>query len=440
VKSKKTTIKLLRYNKLTENTIISLKDRLGDRKLGFWGNQKFNIALVMNSVRKKIINYAGALSKFISLENKNKQKSAGKNYILRMFSNALMFVGVSVFALGGVFAILKHNPEITQLKMVAGAVSKEGGNNSLSKNESGFDKWIYDKTGAVTTEDQDNDLDGMTNYEEFLANSNPENQHTCDPIKKDSELLIDFVKPSDCQKIDWENDKELEVFSQLIDIDTLKNNPDITAQQSIQENNNEIPSNQKIDKPDTVQEVFGATNLKELNQATQLQISTEADEEKLRLEIERTEMKKQYLAKIDKINSYMESNRSLEPYDRNYDIPVNGSVYIQVAEEYRVPLKYVLAIAQRESRFGTDRYNKAGFLTRPGQYENIVSMGLDDSGGNISYGSWEESLRSFGKWYRRFDDAGVSDCRKWKIYNPNGDYCKAVEETASEIEYFLTRN
>ncbi|NJK70793.1 MAG: hypothetical protein HC932_00775 [Thermales bacterium] len=64
-------------------------------------------------------------------------------------------------------------------------------------------------------------------------------------------------------------------------------------------------------------------------------------------------------------------------------------------------------------------------------------MGLDDSGNNIGFETWEKGVESFGRWYRRFDDAGVLDCNKWRIYNPNGDYCAHVEETANGIDYFL---
>ena len=176
---------------------------------------------------------------------------------------------------------------------------------------------------------------------------------------------------------------------------------------------------------------FDANNLQELNQAAGEEVVDVAEEAKL------LEKKQTLLQQAQRIDSYIENNRSLEPYDREYPVPVSGTVYLYVAQEYDVPLKYVMAIAQRESRFGTDRFTKTGNLTRPGQYENIVSMGLDDEGNNMSFGGWEESLVSFGKWYRRFDDAGVSDCQKWRIYNPNGDYCQRVEETASIIASYI---
>jgi hypothetical protein len=113
---------------------------------------------------------------------------------------------------------------------------------------------------------------------------------------------------------------------------------------------------------------------------------------------------------------------------------------LEISEQSKVPLKYFLAIAKLESRFGTDKFDSNGNQTRPFRFKNIFSMGLDDSGGNISFANWTDGVKSFGKWYNRL--IKVSDCAKWKIYNPNIDasgqnYCQKVEKTASEIQAYL---
>jgi hypothetical protein len=63
-------------------------------------------------------------------------------------------------------------------------------------------------------------------------------------------------------------------------------------------------------------------------------------------------------------------------------------------------------------------------------------MGLTETSSS-GFNTWEEGVESFGKWYKRFQDRKVPDCSKWRIYNPNGDYCTKVETLADEIEAYL---
>jgi hypothetical protein len=267
----------------------------------------------------------------------------------------------------------------------------------------------------------DFDSDGLTNSEEFKLFSNPKLFSTCGDSRGDAEKLIQMIDPANCQPIDFEGGNGLEKYKDIVDFDNLKKNyySSFSLGKEISEQNDSLSLIG-----------FNASSLEELNN---LKIS----KEDIDIQISRLQEQKNQLDKIAKIDLYIQNNRSFEPYDREYPTPVNGLVYLEVSKKYSVPLKYVLAVAQRESRFGTDRYNKIGNLTRPGQYKNIYSMGLDDSGNNIGFETWEAGVESFGRWYRRFDDSGISDCNKWRIYNPNGDYCKNIEETANNIEYFL---
>ena len=152
-----------------------------------------------------------------------------------------------------------------------------------------------------------------------------------------------------------------------------------------------------------------------------------------------TETKLTYLEMVTKIQKYIQIYRSQDAIDRNYAAPVHPAVYLDVALKYDVPLKYMLALARNESRFGTDRFDSEGNLTRPGEFKNIYSIGLDDSGNNKGFATWEDGVEGFGKWYQKFHKRGVSDCSKWRIYNPNGDYCAKVEALSNEIQIFLDK-
>jgi hypothetical protein len=317
----------------------------------------------------------------------------------------------------------------SQAKQVAGARGTKSEEKSVTDEDRAYISWVEEKLQKNAEKEEDEDEDQLTNYEEFLIGTDPKNPKTCGNEKTDAENIVDFVNPLTCDEINLNDAKEVEKFKKLIDFDTV-NKKVARAEAAIPPLTSKTPDQK--DAGESLLGTFGATSLESLNKQ-------QFTADKLKTDIDSIQEKQKYIVLIEKINKYMRTYRSLEPLDRNYEIPVNGAVYLEVSLKYKTPLKYVIAIAQRESRFGTDRYTNSGNLTRPGKYQNIFSMGLDDSGNNIGFETWEAGVESFGKWYKRFNDRGVSDCRKWQIYNPNGDYCKLVEETASQIEAYLQK-
>lgn len=418
--SRKSTRK--RKSPVSGNSILALRDRT-QKTNSFFEGLRYNVPLIPKKLKSSFINFANGMLKVNSEVEKTKQTTHTTD-LMRTFSHALLFAGVFIFAVGISFNVMTERSGATP-QAVAG-VREENRPLELGA----FEKWMIDQTGFVTTKDEDDDQDGLTNYEEFLIGSNPTNGYSCGNKNSDVELVLQFINPATCKPINMEDEEELSNFSKLIDFESIQ-----VAYNANKATDTEVET---ADETTTAEEeqkyllsVFGASNLQELNQIGKEKVMSYEEQ------LQELEKQEDYIKVISKIDDYMQANRSWDPFDRNYEIPVGGAVYLYVSQEYEVPLKYVLAIAQRESRFGTDRYTNSGNLTRPGEFENIVSMGLDDSGNNMSFGSWEGSLVSFGEWYRRFDDAGVDDCSKWRIYNPNGDYCERVEETASQIEYFL---
>ncbi|GAB4148228.1 MAG: hypothetical protein OHK0017_10840 [Patescibacteria group bacterium] len=138
---------------------------------------------------------------------------------------------------------------------------------------------------------------------------------------------------------------------------------------------------------------------------------------------------------INKISEYINIYRSYGENSR-VAVPVGPEIFLEVSLKYRTPLAYVVTIARLESRFGTHCYQE-GRLSRICAHRNIYSMGLDDSGNNITFATWEDGVESFGSWYSKKINRGMNNCAIWKLYNPNGDYCSKVNMVADEVEQFF---
>jgi len=285
-----------------------------------------------------------------------------------------------------------------------------------------YEQWSMDNFNTVEDSSADWDDDGLTNFEEYLLGTDPTSKHTCDENSTDLDLLVNFVNPATCEAMDINSEDETSTFNTIISNADIRNK--LIALESGMGGQNE----ETAEQPVGVLETFGVSNWDELNSINSANLAQEID-----LNSQRQE----YLRLIQKIDDYITEYRSYDVYDRDYAAPVHPAVYLETSVKYDVDLKYVLAIARLESRFGTDKYTNSGELTRPGAHQNVYSIGLDDSGNNNTFPSWEQGVTAFGRWYRRFDDAGVADCRKWRIYNPNGDYCAKVEAHATQIDAFL---
>jgi hypothetical protein len=192
-----------------------------------------------------------------------------------------------------------------------------------------------------------------------------------------------------------------------------------------------VENEQAQTPPESVLELFGAESIEDINRV-------DLDRANINSQISTFQRKDDIIELNNKINEYIATYRSYEPFDNQLETPLTGMSYIAVSEQTGMPLKYMLAIARAESRFGTDRFTASGNLTRPGQHNNACSIGLDDEGGNITFATWEEGLIACGEWYEYFESRGVPDCRKWGIFNPNGDYCSKIETLAAEIDLYLS--
>lgn len=354
------------------------------------------------------------------------QKKSNRSLYITAF--AMLFVSATIFTFTFNSYQQKQNRSAVAGVLETQSISSSNSSSRPKKgvavlDEEGYKKWIESKNNnKFSPTDEDLDNDGLTNGEEFLLQTNPLKDKTCND-KTDVENLVALIDPSNCKAMDLSSEENVKKFSKFINIPKVREE----FLTDIQKKDATIDLGDKKKSVLSVFEIATFTDLDKLNPENIKQTS------KL------SETKLTYLEMVSKIGKYIQLYRSQDPIDRNYASPVHPAVYLDTALKYDVPLKYMLAIARSESRFGTDRFDNEGNLTRPGEFKNIYSLGLDDSGNNHGFENWEKGVEAFGKWYQRFQKKGVNDCSKWRIFNPNGDYCAKVEALSNEIQTFLDK-
>lgn len=329
-----------------------------------------------------------------------------------------------------------------------------------------YEKWIvFNNYGTYSPPSDDLDNDGLNNYEEFLIGSIPINKNSCDSNITDSQNLLNLIDPKSCIPIDFNAPGQVQRFKDVLNI-----TPDFIQKH---QNQNLEPSqiinsviSVSVSSIPIVSDILPIPNIQNnvANSPTFIEASVKIQSPKISLEnpipqnssknipLEQSSnqgapkilepAKAEVQAPKSNINSkavqqYIDQYRSYDKYDNQIANPINANYFINMSEKYGVPLKYSLALARSESRFGTDQFNQDGSENRIGRHLNMYSIGLDDAGGSITYPSWEAGVDAFGRWYSKFENQGYSDCAKWRIYNPNGDYCQKIENLANQIENYI---
>ena len=331
-----------------------------------------------------------------------------------------------------------------------------------------YDKWIADNNfGNYAAPGEDLDKDSINNYEEFLIGSNPSNKNSCNVNVTDNENLLNLIDPVSCLPIDFNVPNQVLRFKEVLNItpefiqkhqDHKIRNQSFQAS-SVQANTSIISVSQS--SAAVVTDILPIPNIETTITNTPTFIEASAEIKNLKLP-SKEPMEKTTLEQVSKsqdtkilepiqtqtsvpasnvntslVQQYIDQYRSYDKYDNQAANPVGADYFIDMAKRYSVPLKYVLAVARSESRFGTDQFNQDGSANRIGRHLNMYSIGLDDAGGSLTYPSWEAGVDAFGRWYTKFENKGYSDCAKWRIYNPNGDYCQKIENLAGQIETFI---
>jgi hypothetical protein len=67
----------------------------------------------------------------------------------------------------------------------------------------------------IDSRDSDTDEDGLTNYQEYLLQSNPLSPKTCDNTMSDMQALRDLIYPGTCREIDWTNPQQVSNFVEV---------------------------------------------------------------------------------------------------------------------------------------------------------------------------------------------------------------------------------
>lgn len=337
----------------------------------------------------------------------------------------------------------------------------------------------------------DDDGDGLTNYEEFLLGTDPFKKNSCTPKATDLENLVNLVNPKTCVPIDFKDDAELKKFSEVINIPQIQKELISDVQTKFQTQSAElkllpksfkstgnssstiVSSSQVSSQISSIPALSVASSVissvvavsSASNSSSSVPVQAVSSQIVSSASIQSTSSVDSLIMSssskptiissssssfssqsvvpssvsvdLQKVNEYVQKYRSYDANDSAVGVPVDPSYFVKISQDYGVPLKYVLAMGRYESRYGTDQHNPDGSLNRIARHKNMFSIGLDDDGGSITYDTWEDGADAFGKWYKKFDDRGIADCTKWRIYNPNGDYCQKIESLANQIDNYL---
>jgi hypothetical protein len=347
------------------------------------------------------------------------------------------FVGYSFAALSMIFIVfasaaiaLKSNMGIVDSSNKTAVADQVEAQNEIDQEVLRYKAWIQSKMGGLDPGyNEDSDVDGLSNYEEFLIGSNPNSPYSCNPRISDTENLANLINPANCKAINLQNSLEANVFYKIIP--TLNFGQNTNQLELILQSSSAASSSSQSSSSSSSSE-----SKKEDIPPSSLSISS-SSQSSLTVVAPIAQNSPLVTDLVPKISSYINRYSSYDNFDASGSSPVSPEYYLEVSQKYNVPIKYVLAVGRMESRFGTDQYDQYGNLNRIGANKNIYSIGLDDAGNNVAFGSWEQGVDAFGRWYKKFNDRGVTDCNKWRIYNPNGDYCQKVEAVANEVDYFL---
>jgi hypothetical protein len=85
--------------------------------------------------------------------------------------------------------------------------------------QNAYKSWIESQNnGIFSSPEEDLDKDGLTNYEEFLINSNPVTPFSCNAKISDTQNLSNLINPASCKAIDLTNPEEINKFREIITI------------------------------------------------------------------------------------------------------------------------------------------------------------------------------------------------------------------------------
>ncbi|NJK70795.1 MAG: hypothetical protein HC932_00785 [Thermales bacterium] len=142
-----------------------------------------------------------------------------------------------------------------------------------------YKEWMLEYSADLELPDEDLDVDGLTNMEEFLIGSNPAKATTCGDKRKDAEKLIELTDPVTCKQISLENVQAIKKYEEIVDFDKLRNSffKEIIKEESAE-------TEQKVDA-NSLQSVFGVDSVEGLN-------SVSLDKSKIDFQIKQLEEQK----------------------------------------------------------------------------------------------------------------------------------------------------
>jgi hypothetical protein len=314
---------------------------------------------------------------------------------------ALVLGLVIVAAAFFVYQSLKANKDLEENKVLndtrlAGELSTK------------YKTWSYDVVKKVVKLDDDEDKDGLTNYTEFMLGSKPNEAFSCSGNLNDSKTLYAFIDPSTCNKIDLSTSANLKKYQNFINFNDYS----------------KVIESSPVQKPisvvggDSLETVFDTKDISKIS-IDSLKSNYETFDS----------VKKEYAKKIIALNSYFLLYRSSNIKDKDNPIPLSAAQYLDASLKYKIELKYLVAVAQKESSFGTLGTGETGVVEVTYSNKNLTGFGRAENGQSVwKFDNWETGLFALAKWYQKLGDAGVIGC----------DRCEKTENQAKVFEeYFI---
>ena len=127
--------------------------------------------------------------------------------ILALFSVMIFLISASIWS----YSIIENNQKL------ANASKEPISAFEIKKNT--YKLWVEAiNNGIYSPPELDLDVDGLTNYEEFLIGSNPLKASSCNAKITDIQNLINLINPATCKVIDLTNPEEINKFGEVITI------------------------------------------------------------------------------------------------------------------------------------------------------------------------------------------------------------------------------
>lgn len=167
------------------------------------------------------INFKPDHLKLKKLETIDETKVSKKRFT-KFVWNPFLVGSVSFLLIAFMVVSLKTNLQISDSTKRSARADQLEFQEDINLELTQYKSWLYNYNSGLDPGDAANDysadidLDGLSNYEEFLIGSNPTTAYSCNPKITDAQNLVNLINPVNCKAINLENPLVANVFYKLI--------------------------------------------------------------------------------------------------------------------------------------------------------------------------------------------------------------------------------